>query len=171
MGGTSEKNTLYHYQGSVDFNILGNNFEGASNRPWDSAPLGPQTGEDQGDGLVSIPVYFNSRSAWYKWVLTTNFSTWRTKTHKLGESPMVILNEVINDKDNSIPLMGCSDVDASSSRAQVVTKWSVDSGCHKLSENIWFAWSNTYYKGEKVRCHACDTQTNRQTDRQTDMWK
>ena len=43
---------------------------------------------------------------------------------------------------------------------QVVTKWSVNSGCHKLSENIWFAWSNTCYKGEKVRCHACDTRTD-----------
>ena len=43
---------------------------------------------------------------------------------------------------------------------QVVTKWSVNSGCHKLSENIWFAWSNTCYKGEKVRCHACDTHTH-----------
>ena len=42
----------------------------------------------------------------------------------------------------------------SSSGHQVVTKWSVDSGCHKLSENIWFAWSNACYKGEKERCHA-----------------
>ena len=32
---------------------------------------------------------------------------------------------------------------------------SVDSGCHKLSENIWFVWSKTYYEGERVRCHAC----------------
>ena len=38
---------------------------------------------------------------------------------------------------------------------QVVTNWSVNSGCHKLSENMWFAWSNTCYKGEKVRCQAC----------------
>ena len=30
----------------------------------------------------------------------------------------------------------------------------------ELSENIWFAWSNTCYKGEKVRCHSCDTQTH-----------
>ena len=45
---------------------------------------------------------------------------------------------------------------------QLVTKWSVDSSCHKLSENVWFAWSNTCYKDEKVRCHACprtDTHT------------
>ena len=71
---------------------------------------------------------------------------------------MVILNEVINDKDNSIPLLGCSDVDASSSRAQVVTKWSVDSGCHKLSENIWLVWSDRSYLGEKVGCHLCGRQ-------------
>ena len=51
----------------------------------------------------------------------------------------------------------------SSSGPQVVIKWSVNSGCHKLSENIWFAWSNTCYKGEKVRCHACDIHTYRQT--------
>ena len=27
----------------------------------------------------------------------------------------------------------------------------------ELSENIWFVWSRTCYKGEKLRCHACDT--------------
>ena len=48
----------------------------------------------------------------------------------------------------------------STSGHQVVTKWSVNCGCHKLSENIWFAWSNTRYKGEKVRCHACDGHTD-----------
>ena len=26
----------------------------------------------------------------------------------------------------------------------------------ELSENIWFVWSRTCYKGEKLRCHACD---------------
>ena len=31
---------------------------------------------------------------------------------------------------------------------------SVDSGCHKLSENIWFVWSRTPYSGEKVGCDA-----------------
>ena len=46
---------------------------------------------------------------------------------------------------------------------QVVTNWSVNSGCHKLSENMWFAWSNTCYKGEKVRCLACDGCTDRHT--------
>ena len=25
---------------------------------------------------------------------------------------------------------------------------SVDSGCHKLSENIWFVWSKTSYSGD-----------------------
>ena len=44
---------------------------------------------------------------------------------------------------------------------QVVTKWSVGSGC-QLSENIWFSWSKTCYKGEKVRCHAC-AQTDART--------
>ena len=31
----------------------------------------------------------------------------------------------------------------------------MDSGCHKLSENIWFVWSGRSYSGEKVGCHAC----------------
>ena len=26
----------------------------------------------------------------------------------------------------------------------------------ELSEYIWFVWSRTCYKGEKLRCHACD---------------
>ena len=55
----------------------------------------------------------------------------------------------------------------SPSGQQVVTKWSLKSGCHKLSENIWFAWSNTCCKGEKVRCHACA----RTHGRKPDMWK
>ena len=38
---------------------------------------------------------------------------------------------------------------------QVVTKWSVDSGCYKLSENNGLHGLNACYKGEKVRCHAC----------------
>ena len=41
-----------------------------------------------------------------------------------------------------------------------VVSRSVDSGCHNLSENIWFVWSKTCYKGEKLRCHACDTRTD-----------
>ena len=35
-----------------------------------------------------------------------------------------------------------------------------DSGCHKLSENIWFAWSKTSYSGEKVGCHICHRRTD-----------
>ena len=30
----------------------------------------------------------------------------------------------------------------------------------ELSENIWFVWSRTCYKGGKLRCHACDTRTD-----------
>ena len=37
---------------------------------------------------------------------------------------------------------------------------SVDSGCHKLSENIWFVWSRTPYSGEKVGCDACGRRTD-----------
>ena len=29
----------------------------------------------------------------------------------------------------------------------------MDSGCHKLSENVWFVWSKTSYSGDKWRCH------------------
>ena len=28
----------------------------------------------------------------------------------------------------------------------------MDSGCHKLSENIWFVWSKMSYCGEKLEC-------------------
>ena len=31
----------------------------------------------------------------------------------------------------------------------VVVVWSVESGCHKLSENIWFVWSKMSYSGDK----------------------
>ena len=31
----------------------------------------------------------------------------------------------------------------------------MDSGCHKLSENIWFVWFRTPHSGEKVGCDAC----------------
>ena len=34
----------------------------------------------------------------------------------------------------------------------------------ELSENIWFVWSRTCYKGGKLRCHACDTRTDGHTD-------
>ena len=42
---------------------------------------------------------------------------------------------------------------------------SVDSGCHKLSENVWFVWSKTSYSGDKWRCHRCGT--DGRTDEQT----
>ena len=31
----------------------------------------------------------------------------------------------------------------------------MDSGCHKLSENIWFMWSKRSYSGDKVGCESC----------------
>ena len=31
---------------------------------------------------------------------------------------------------------------------------SADSGCHKLSENIWLVWSKRSYSGDKVGCDA-----------------
>ena len=40
----------------------------------------------------------------------------------------------------------------------------VDSGCHKLSENIWFVWSKRSYSGQKVGCDDCDTHTHGHTD-------
>ena len=39
----------------------------------------------------------------------------------------------------------------------------MDSGCHKLSENIWFVWSKRSYSGEKVECHVCDGWTDGHT--------
>ena len=30
---------------------------------------------------------------------------------------------------------------------------SVDSGCHQLSENIWFMWSKMSYSGDMEGCH------------------
>ena len=38
---------------------------------------------------------------------------------------------------------------------------SVDSGRRELSENILFVWAKTLYNGEKVRCCACDTRTDK----------
>ena len=32
---------------------------------------------------------------------------------------------------------------------------SVDSGCHQLSENIWFVWSKMSNIGDMERCHVC----------------
>ena len=39
---------------------------------------------------------------------------------------------------------------------------SVDSGCHQLSENIWFVWSKMSYSGDMEGCHACARTTDGQ---------
>ena len=36
----------------------------------------------------------------------------------------------------------------------------MDSGCHKLSGNIWFVWSKRSYSGHKVGCDDCDGRTD-----------
>ena len=36
----------------------------------------------------------------------------------------------------------------------------MDSGCHKLSENIWFLWCKRSYSGDKKGCHARGRTTN-----------
>ena len=41
---------------------------------------------------------------------------------------------------------------------------SVDSGCHQLSENIWFVWSKMSYSGDMEGCHACARRTDGRTD-------
>ena len=41
---------------------------------------------------------------------------------------------------------------------------SLDSGCHQLSENIWFVWSKTSYSGDKWRCHQGGTGRDGQLD-------
>ena len=38
-----------------------------------------------------------------------------------------------------------------------VVSGSVDSGCHELSENVWFVWSKASYSGDKWRCYRCGT--------------
>ena len=45
-----------------------------------------------------------------------------------------------------------------------VDSGSVDSGYHKLWENVWFIWSKTSYSEDKWRCHRCGT--NKQTNKQ-----
>ena len=45
----------------------------------------------------------------------------------------------------------------SSGSVLVIIEWSVDSGCHELSENVWFVWSKTSYSGDKWRCYRCGT--------------
>ena len=41
----------------------------------------------------------------------------------------------------------------------------MDSGCHKLSENIGFVWSKRLYSGQKVGCHAYGQRTTECEDR------
>ena len=41
---------------------------------------------------------------------------------------------------------------------------SVDSGCHQLSENIWFVWSKMSYSGDMEGCHACVRRTDGRTE-------
>ena len=36
----------------------------------------------------------------------------------------------------------------------------MDSGRHKLSENIWFVWSKMSYSGDMEGCHACGRTTH-----------
>ena len=38
----------------------------------------------------------------------------------------------------------------------------MDSGRHKLSENIWFVWSKMSYSGDMEGCHACARTTDGQ---------
>ena len=41
---------------------------------------------------------------------------------------------------------------------------SVDSGCHQLSENIWFVWSKMSYSGDMEGCHACPRTDGQRTE-------
>ena len=45
---------------------------------------------------------------------------------------------------------------------------SVDSGCHKLLETVWFVWSKASYSGDKWRCYRCGTG---RTDRRTSEYR
>ena len=47
---------------------------------------------------------------------------------------------------------GESRLSCSGSR-RVMGGWNVDSGCHKISENVSIVWSKTSYSGDKRRCH------------------
>ena len=51
----------------------------------------------------------------------------------------------------------------SSGSELVIIEWSVDSGCHELSENLWFVWSKTSYSGDKWRCYRCGTREDSAT--------
>ena len=48
-----------------------------------------------------------------------------------------------------------------------VVSESMDSGCHELSENVWFVWSNTPYSGFKWRYYQCVT--TKREDRAFDL--
>ena len=49
---------------------------------------------------------------------------------------------------------------------------SVDSGCHQLSENIWFVWSKMSYSGDMEGCHACGrTDDGRNVKIELEFWK
>ena len=52
---------------------------------------------------------------------------------------------------------------------------SVDSGCHQLSENIWFVWSKMSYSGDMEGCHACARTTTDNDGRnvkiELEFWK
>ena len=50
-----------------------------------------------------------------------------------------------------------------------VVSGSVDSGCQKLSENIWFVWSKTSHSGDKWRCYRCGTGQTTSEDRATQL--
>ena len=41
----------------------------------------------------------------------------------------------------------------------VMSEWSVDSGSHKLSENVWFVWSKTSYSGDVTDAGRTNKQT------------
>ena len=48
----------------------------------------------------------------------------------------------------------------------------VDSGCYKLSENIWFVWSEMSYSGDMEGCHACGhTDGQRNVKIELEFWK
>jgi len=58
----------------------------------------------------------------------------------------------------------------------VTSEWwwmSTDSGRHKLSENIWFVWSEMSYSGDMEGCHACvqTTDSGRNVKIELEFWK
>ena len=50
---------------------------------------------------------------------------------------------------------------AKEKRGRGLSYWGpVDSGCHKLPENMWFVWFKTLYSVQKVGCHDRDRRTH-----------